>query len=163
MRAIHGTTKDGKPATREGVPRIHWDGEDGDYYIMATDLMGPSLEDLLTYCRGKLSLKTTLLIAEQALRLLRCLHKAEWLHRDVKPDNFVMGTGRDANNMYVIDMGVAVDWNRAELAYRFVSDGERSWVGTPEYAPLRAHERRGAFFFYPGYQWSTNPQLRAVL
>jgi len=41
-----------------------WFGLEGDYYIMAIELLGPSLEDLYVYCGKKLSLKTVLLIAD---------------------------------------------------------------------------------------------------
>ncbi|CAH0021041.1 unnamed protein product, partial [Clonostachys rhizophaga] len=44
-----------------------WIGQDGDYYIIVLDSLGPSLEDLLNYYNQKFSLKTILLIANQAL------------------------------------------------------------------------------------------------
>lgn len=47
-----------------GFPQFVWFGQEGDYYIMAIELLGPSLEDLFVYCGRKLSLKTVLLIAE---------------------------------------------------------------------------------------------------
>ena len=48
-----------------GIPNLHYFGEEGDYYVMIIDLLGPSLEDLLNYCGRKFSLKCTLLIALQ--------------------------------------------------------------------------------------------------
>jgi len=47
-----------------GFPQFLWFGLEGDYYIMAIELLGPSLEDLYVYCGKKLSLKTVLLIAD---------------------------------------------------------------------------------------------------
>jgi casein kinase 1, epsilon len=49
---------------KTGFPKFVWFGQEGDYYIMAIELLGPSLEDLFVYCGRKLSLKTVLLIAE---------------------------------------------------------------------------------------------------
>lgn len=33
-----------------GFPQFVWFGKEGDYFIMAIELLGPSLEDLFSYC-----------------------------------------------------------------------------------------------------------------
>jgi len=53
-----------------GVPTIFHYGEEGDYFVLAEELLGPSLEDLFNYCGRKFSLKTTLLLALQIVLAL---------------------------------------------------------------------------------------------
>ena len=50
-----------------GIPNIHWYGVEGDYNIMVIDLLGPSLEDLVSFCIRKFSLWTVLMLADQMI------------------------------------------------------------------------------------------------
>ena len=53
-----------------GVPEFFWFGYDGEYAVLVTELLGPSLEDLFNLCKRKFTLKTVLMLAYQ---LVRCL------------------------------------------------------------------------------------------
>ncbi|GLA47786.1 hypothetical protein AnigIFM63604_002595 [Aspergillus niger] len=111
-----------------------------DYRVMGIDLLGPSLWDLKHFCGGKFSLKTVLLIVEQALFRLKSLHDRGIIHRDLKPDNFLMGRGRQGNVIYLVDMGLAQE--RVEAPGNPMDyEGHKalSFVGTNDYAPRAAH------------------------
>ena len=90
-----------------GIPRIYLKGGLGDNNIMVMDLLGPSLEDLFNYCGRKFSLKTTLMLGIELLIRLEFIHHRNFIHRDIKPDNFVVGIGNRANVIYIIDFGLA--------------------------------------------------------
>ncbi|MQL79422.1 hypothetical protein Taro_011855, partial [Colocasia esculenta] len=90
-----------------GIPNVRWFGVEGDYNVLVMDLLGPSLEDLFNFCSRKLSLKTVLMLADQMINRVEYVHSKSFLHRDIKPDNFLMGLGRRANQVYVIDFGLA--------------------------------------------------------
>jgi serine/threonine protein kinase len=55
------------------------------------DLLGPSLEDIFQFCSRHFSMKTVLMLADQMISRLQYMHSKNFVHRDVKPDNFVMG------------------------------------------------------------------------
>jgi casein kinase 1 len=90
-----------------GVPNIKWFGVEGDYNTLVMDLLGPSLEDLFNFCSRKLSLKSVLMLADQMINRVEYFHSKSFLHRDLKPDNFLMGLGRRANQVHIIDFGLA--------------------------------------------------------
>ena len=71
------------------------------------DLLGKSLEDLFIENEKKLSLKTVLQLADQMISRIEFMHLKNFLHRDLKPDNFLMGNGKRANRVYLIDFGLA--------------------------------------------------------
>ncbi|PKI36569.1 hypothetical protein CRG98_043037 [Punica granatum] len=91
----------------DGIPKVRWYGVEGDYNVLVMDLLGRSLEDLFNYCSRKLSLKSVLMLAEQMINRVEYLHSKSFLHRDIKPDNFLIGLGRRANQVYIIDFGLA--------------------------------------------------------
>ncbi|RVX05465.1 Casein kinase 1-like protein 1 [Vitis vinifera] len=90
-----------------GIPNVRWFGVEGEYNVLVMDLLGPSLEDLFNFCSRKLSLKSVLMLADQMINRVEFVHSKSFLHRDIKPDNFLMGLGRRANQVYIIDFGLA--------------------------------------------------------
>jgi casein kinase 1/casein kinase 1 epsilon len=78
----------------KGIPNVYYCATEGEYNIMVMDLLGPSLEDLFNLCGRKFSLKTVLILADQMIQRIEYIHSRHFLHRDIKPDNFVIGIGK---------------------------------------------------------------------
>ena len=64
-----------------GIPTIKWYGKEGEYNILVMNLLGPSLEDLFTFCGRRFSLKTILLLADQMLNRIEYVHSKTIVHR----------------------------------------------------------------------------------
>lgn len=79
---------------------------------MVMDLLGKSLEDLFVEQNKKFSLSTTLQIAEQVLERIEFLHSRQFIHRDLKPDNFLLGRGKNNWKIYLIDFGLSKKYIR---------------------------------------------------
>jgi len=122
-----------------GIPNIRWSGVQGSYNVMVLDLLGPSLEDLFNSCDRKFSLKTVLMLADQLINRMEYVHSKNFLHRDVKPENFLTGLGRRANQVYIIDFGLAKKYrdatNHKHIPYR----ENKNLTGTARYASINTH------------------------
>lgn len=71
------------------------------------DLLGPSIKHLFKSFSKKFSLKTVLMLADQMISCVECIHSKGIIHRNIKPGNFVMGRGKHARKVYIIDFGVS--------------------------------------------------------
>jgi casein kinase 1 len=127
-----------------GIPRIFWHGREGVHNIMVIDLLGKCLEDLFVRCHRRLSLKTVLMLADQMLSSIEYIHEKNFIHRDIKPENFVMGLGQTANQVFVIDFGLARKY-RDQNTHAHIPYAEgRPLTGTARYssvATLRGTEQ----------------------
>ncbi|KAA6401775.1 MAG: putative Tau-tubulin kinase 1 [Streblomastix strix] len=83
-------------------------GTHDGYKFVAMQLLGPSIIKLVNRKKPyQLTLLQLLKFCVQAIQTLQELHRAGFVHRDVKPDNFVIGNTKDtAGTIFLIDFGL---------------------------------------------------------
>lgn len=124
--------------TDKGIPNVYFCSTEGEYNIMVMDLLGPSLEDLFNICNRKFSMKTVLSLMDQMLSRIEYIHSRYFLHRDIKPDNFLIGTGKKSHKVFIIDFGLAKRYimkDGKHIPYR----ENKNLTGTARYASINTH------------------------
>lgn len=125
------------PRPEPGLPVAEWFGLEGDYNVMIMELLGPNLQHLMQFCKGKFSLKTVLILAQQMIERLEQLHSLGWLHRDLKPQNFILGReGVSGNIVHLIDYGLAMRWCDPQTGKHIPFARDRGAVGTARYSSV---------------------------
>lgn len=120
-----------------GLPKTYDYLQSSDYNIMVMQLLGPSLEDIFNKCNRKFQLPTVYLIGLQLVTLLEKLHNAGYIHRDIKPNNFLIGRDDNITQLYMMDFGLSKKYmiKGKHIKYR----DKRSLIGTARYASINMH------------------------
>ena len=132
-----------------GFPHVHWFGIEGNFTYLIMDFLGPSLDDLLNFCGGKFTLKTTLMIGIQLIQRIETLHSRDICHwclffnvkflfSDIKPENFLVGIA-DPTLIHLIDFGLTMKYRDPKTKEHIPCLSGYSMVGTARYASLNAH------------------------
>ncbi|XP_058074199.1 casein kinase 1-like protein HD16 isoform X2 [Magnolia sinica] len=125
-----------------GVPRVHFKGRQGDYYVMVMDMLGPSLWDVWNNNSHTMSIEMVACIAIEAISILEKMHSRGYVHGDVKPENFLLGPPgtSEEKKLFLVDLGLATKW-RDNSSGQHVEYDQRPDVfrGTVRYASVHAH------------------------
>ena len=120
------------------VPKMRWFGVDGEHNVLVMDLLGKSLEDLFVANQRPFSLKTVLMLADQMISAVEYMHNKNFLHRDIKPDNFCIGLGNLSNQIYILDFGLSKKFRDMITHVHINYTDGRSLTGTARYASINS-------------------------
>ncbi|KAJ6702635.1 CASEIN KINASE-RELATED [Salix koriyanagi] len=130
-----------------GVPRVHYKGRQGDYYIMVMDMLGPSLWDVWNSSGQAMSSEMVACIAAESLSILEKMHSRGYVHGDVKPENFLLGqpSTPQEKKLFLVDLGLATKWKDSGTGQHVEYDQRPDMFrGTVRYASVHAHLGRTA-------------------
>ena len=123
--------------TIEGIPKIHEFVQTSDYNIMFMELLECSLEELFVKYNKKFKLSTVFKLGIDIVKLLRKIHDKSYIHRDIKPNNFMIGRTSEKDKVYIMDFGLSkrYQYNNDHITFH----KNRSLIGTARYASINMH------------------------
>ena len=134
------------------IPYIKLYGSTSEYNILVMQLLGKSLENIFEE-KKKFSLKTVCMIGYQFVSVLEYIHNKHILHRDIKPDNFVMGLNSLSQFVYLLDFGLAKKYRSSTTLKQIPLVNRKKLTGTARYASINALK---------GYEHSRRDDLEAA-
>ena len=121
------------------IPLIKSFGYSGEYNVLVMQLLGLSLEDIFNK-REKFSIKTTAMLGYQMINVLQFIHDKHIIHRDIKPDNYVMGLNDMNAVLYLLDFGLAKKYRSSKTLVQYPYIKKKKLTGTARYASIHALE-----------------------
>jgi casein kinase I family protein HRR25 len=157
----------------QGIPSVKWFGKDEKKYYMVLNLLGDSLQSIKNKHKT-FSLSLVLQIGIQIIVLLKTIHEKGLIHRDIKPDNFLMGLHNESKKINIIDFGFCKSYITNEQHNSIKKTN--NLIGSISYASINAHDcielsRRDdmeslgymLIYFYLGeLPWNTNSEFTKV-
>ena len=123
----------------EGVPCVYCYGNNLYHNLLVEELLGKSLEDLFNLYGKPFSLKTVCVLGIEMIKRIQYIHSKYYIHRDIKPDNFMIGRGQNEKKIYIIDFGLAKKYYSVSKAQHIKFITGKHLIGTARYCGRNAH------------------------
>ena len=135
-----------------GIPEIITFGRSGHYTFLVETLLGKSLKEIWLKKKRKLCFNDICLIAIQTLDRIEFIHSKNYIYRDIKPDNFLVGNP-DNSILYLIDFGNARKYRSSKTGKHIQPFHIKRIFGTAIFLSLNATY---------GYQQSRRDDLESL-
>ena len=122
-----------------GLPEVKSFGRTKKYNILIQTLLGKSLYELYNECNKQFTLKDICMIGIQLLERIEYVHSKNYIHRDIKPHNFLIGEN-NPQLIYIIDFGLSKKY-RSDRGNHVKFTISKHITGTPRFSS--ANSMRG--------------------
>ena len=117
----------------KGIPKFITFGHTKNYNILIETLLDKSLYSLFIKNQNKCSIIDVCLIGRQIIERLEWIHYKNFLYRDIKPENFLIGR-KDPNKIYVVDFGLCKKYRSSKTGKHIQPKVTGRFNGTLIYA-----------------------------
>ena len=122
-----------------GFPKVYEYSSESKCNILIIELLGNSIEKLFNKAQKRFSFLTVLMIMDQIVTRIEYMHNKNLLHRDIKPDNFLIGKGNKRNVVYAIDFGLSKKYRDSQTGLHIPYRDGKNLIGTARYASINTH------------------------
>ena len=123
----------------KGIPRIYKYRQGHNHNYLVMELLGKSLDKLFSDNDKYFSDKTIFQIGYQMIERIQYVHSKFYIHRDIKPGNFVIGRGEKSKIIYLIDFGLSKRYIDPEKKCHIPYREGKGLTGTARYVSLFTH------------------------
>jgi serine/threonine protein kinase len=122
---------------QKGFPQLKWFELNSNNNILVIDYLGESLAELVSKYKS-IHINTVLKIGIQIIQRLQLLHSKDMVHRDIKPQNILLGY-KDKGTIYLIDFTFAKRFliNRRHMKEELTN----KLIGSLNFVSLNVHKR----------------------
>lgn len=122
----------------DGIPEVYSFIQTDDYHIMTMELLGDSLSAIHEKFNKRFPLETVLKLGIELVSLIEKFHRTGFIHRDIKPNNFLTGIDKNKNKIYIMDLGLSKQYLKSDGQHISMRT-DRSLVGTARYTSVNIH------------------------
>jgi serine/threonine protein kinase len=135
-----------------GIPNLRYYGVPDHNRYMAIDLLGKSLQTVSSDYKKSVPIGIVQMYAKQMVRIIWAVHERGFVHRDIKPPNFMIGIKKNESNedelkiqaqdeLYLIDFGMSRTYiDDKTNAHRCNKMRTTGIIGTPRYVSINVHD-----------------------
>ena len=120
-----------------GIPKIYSFYETPKFNVLVMELLGENLETIFDAYNKQFQIGTVLKLGCEIINLIEKVHNCGFIHRDIKPNNFMFGVGNKKYDLHILDFGLSKKFFKNKKHIEIKTN--KSLVGTARYTSINIH------------------------